>query len=80
MVQILSYAQQTITPTTFHLDVKHSKLFWKGTKTIGTKHYGFVLFNPRWLYTNAAGKLNDGMSSINMKSITSTESKKKRSE
>ncbi|MBC7617151.1 MAG: YceI family protein, partial [Pedobacter sp.] len=59
-----------------HLDLKRSKLFWKGTKTIGTKHYGFILFNSGWLHTNAAGKLNDGMFRINMKSIASTEHKK----
>lgn len=58
---------------TYLLDVKQSKLFWKGTKTIGTKHYGFLLFNSGWLHTNVAGKLNDGMFSINMNSIISTE-------
>ena len=61
---------------TYQLDVKQSKLFWKGTKTIGTNHYGFLLFNSGWLTTNAAGKLNDGRFSINMKSVTSTEHEK----
>ena len=60
---------------TYQLDVKQSKLFWKGTKTIGTKHYGYLLFNSGWLRTNAAGKFSDGMFNINMKSIKSTEHK-----
>ena len=58
---------------TYHLDVKQSKLFWKGTKTIGKTHVGFLLFNSGWIHTNAAGKLNDGMFSMNMNSIKSTE-------
>lgn len=74
--QICSYAQQATTSTTYQLDVKQSKLFWKGTKTVGSKHFGFMLFNSGWLHTNVAGKLNDGMFSLNMNSITSTEHKK----
>ncbi len=74
--QIFSYAQEAKTPITYQLDVKKSKLFWKGTKTIGTKHFGFLLFNSGWLHTNAAGKLNDGMFSMNMNSIKSTEHEK----
>ncbi len=76
LVQVGTYAQQIKTPITYHLDVKQSKLFWKGTKTIGTKHFGFLLFNSGWLHTNAAGKLNDGMFSMNMNSIKSTEHEK----
>lgn len=60
---------------TYLLDVKQSKLFWKGTKTVGSKHYGYLLFNSGWLRTNIAGKLNDGLFSIDMKSIKSTEHK-----
>jgi polyisoprenoid-binding protein YceI len=60
---------------TYQLDVKQSKLFWKGTKTIGTKHYGYLLFNSGWLRTNVSGKPSDGMFNINMKSIKSTEHK-----
>jgi len=61
---------------TYQLDIKKSKLFWKGTKTVGTKHFGFLLFNSGWIRTNAAGLLNDGMFSMNMTSITSTEHEK----
>ncbi|RYG09749.1 MAG: YceI family protein, partial [Chitinophagaceae bacterium] len=60
---------------TFKLDVKQSKLFWKGTKTIGSKHYGYLSFNSGWLRMNAAGKATDGVFNINMKSIKSTEHK-----
>lgn len=61
---------------TYQLDVKQSKLFWKGTKTVGSKHYGFMLFNASWLRTNAGGLPTDGMFTINMNSITSTEHEK----
>lgn len=71
--QLSSYAQHVKTSVTYQLDTKQSRLFWKGTKTIGSKHYGYLLFNSGWLHTNAAGKLNDGMFSMNMKSIMSTE-------
>ncbi|SFH48506.1 YceI family protein [Pedobacter insulae] len=60
---------------TYHLDTKKSKLFWKGTKKVGTKHFGFLLFNSGWIRTNAAGMLNDGVFSMNMKTITTTEHK-----
>lgn len=72
-LQISAYAQQAKTPITYLLDVKQSKLYWKGTKTVGSKHLGYLLFNSGWLNTNAAGKLNDGMFSMNMNSISSTE-------
>lgn len=72
LTQFYAFSQSA----TYLLDVKQSKLFWKGTKTIGTKHYGFLLFNSGWLHTNVAGKLNDGMFSINMNSIASTEHEK----
>ena len=70
---VLNAYSQSIT---YQLDVKKSKLFWKGTKKIGAKHYGFLLFNSGWLNTNASGKLNEGMFNMNMKSITSTEHEK----
>lgn len=60
---------------TYSLDVKQSKLFWKGTKTVGSKHYGYLLFNSGWLRTNATGLFSDGMFTMNMKSIKSTEHK-----
>lgn len=72
LIQFYAYAQSA----TYQLDVKQSKLFWKGTKTIGTKHFGFLLFNSGWLRTNASGLLSDGMFSLNMNSITSTEHEK----
>ncbi|MEJ5996507.1 YceI family protein [Pedobacter sp. Du54] len=71
LASFLTFAQSA----TYQLDIKQSKLFWKGTKTIGTKHYGYLLFNLGWLRTNVAGKLSDGMFNINMKSIKSTEHK-----
>lgn len=61
---------------TYQLDVKQSKLFWKGTKTVGSKHYGFLLFNASWLRTNAGGLPTDGMFIMNMNTITSTEHEK----
>ncbi len=70
-----NYAQANAQSATYQLDVKQSKMFWKGTKTIGTKHYGYLLFNSGWLRTNVAGKPKDGMFNINMKSIRSTEHK-----
>ena len=73
---VLNVYSQSIT---YQLDVKKSKLFWKGTKKIGAQHYGVLLFNSGWLHTNAAGKLNDGMFNMNMKSITSTEHEKQAS-
>ncbi len=72
VAQFSVYAQSAI----YQLDVKQSKLFWKGTKTIGSKHYGFLLFSSGLLYANVAGKLNDGRFTLNMNTITSTEHQK----
>ncbi len=71
-VYFFTYAQSS----TFQLDVKQSKLFWKGTKTIGSKHYGFLLFSSGWLRTNVAGAPDEGIFTINMNSVTSTEHEK----
>jgi polyisoprenoid-binding protein YceI len=73
VIQLSGYAQQTKGPVIYQLDVKQSKLFWKVTKTVGSKHFGFLHFNSGWLRTNAAGLLNDGIFNMNMKTITSTE-------
>lgn len=75
-IQFNSYAQQTKGQSTYHLVTQKSKLFWKGTKTVGSKHFGFLQFNSGWIRTNAAGLLNDGLFTMNMNSITSTEHKK----
>jgi polyisoprenoid-binding protein YceI len=73
VIQLGGYAQQNKGAVTYQLDVKQSKLFWKGTKTVGSKHFGFLRFNSGWLRTNAAGLLNDGVFTMDMKTITSTE-------
>ena len=71
LLQLSAYSQSA----TYQLDVRQSRLFWKGTKTIGTKHYGYLLFNSGLLRIDAAGKPSDGMFSIKMKSMKSTEHK-----
>lgn len=74
--QINGYAQQSKGQSTYQLVTQKSKLFWKGTKTVGSKHFGFLMFNSGWIRTDAAGLLNDGRFTMNMNSITSTEHKK----
>lgn len=58
---------------TYLLDVKQSKLFWKGTKTVGSKHLGYLLFNAGIIYTNASGMFTEGRFSLDMRSITTTD-------
>jgi polyisoprenoid-binding protein YceI len=72
-IQLLSYAQEnkTTKPIVYKLDVKQSKILWKGTKTVGTKHYGFLLFNSGSLNASPVGKLMGGSFNINMNTISS---------
>lgn len=58
---------------TFQLDVKQSKLYWKGTKTVGSKHFGFLLFNSGQLNADVTGRFTGGKFSLDMRSITSTD-------
>lgn len=65
----------TIAQQNYKLDIKKSKLLWKAPKTMGNRHYGFVLFNSGSLYYSAAGQPVNGSFSINMNSIRSTDHK-----
>lgn len=57
----------------YSLDINKSKLFWAGTKTVGTKHVGYILFKSGTLNTDAAGKPVTGDFIIDMKTMRSTD-------
>ncbi|RZK41907.1 MAG: YceI family protein [Pedobacter sp.] len=62
----------------FKLDLKQSKIFWKGTKNVGRSHFGFIMFSSGGLTTNASGKLDRGIFVIDMNSVKSTEHKQEK--
>lgn len=67
LVQISANAQQT-----YHLDIKKSKILWNNRKTMGG-HYGYVLFNSGTLNYSAANEPQNGVFSVDMNSMRSTD-------
>ncbi|MDN3579639.1 YceI family protein [Mucilaginibacter flavus] len=65
--QISAFAQQT-----YHLDIKKSKILWNNRKTMGG-HYGYILFNSGTLNYPAGDDPKDGIFSIDMNSMRSTD-------
>ena len=67
MFQLSTYAQQT-----YQLDVKKSKILWSNRQAMGG-HYGYLLFNSGSLNYTPGGEPADGMFSLDMNSIRSTD-------
>jgi len=78
----LAQAKQILKPSLYKLDVKQSKIQWKGPKSVGNKHYGFLLLAAGMVNESVNGKLINGDFTLDMKSIRSTDNKeaKKRKE
>jgi len=74
--------KQILKPSWYKLDVKQSKIQWKGPKSVGNKHYGFLLLVAGIVNEGVNGKLINGDFTLDMKSIRSTDNKeaKKRKE
>jgi polyisoprenoid-binding protein YceI len=68
MARVSAPAQQT-----YKLDLKNSKILWKAPKTMGNRHYGFLLFNYGSLKYTLAGKPESGSFGMDMNSISSTD-------
>ncbi|QKJ30164.1 YceI family protein [Mucilaginibacter mali] len=64
--------------STYLLDISKSKLFWQGTKTVGSKHTGTILFKAGSLSTDAGGKFNTGNFIMDMNSISSNDHQQKK--
>lgn len=67
MLQLAAYAQQT-----YQLDIKKSKILWNARKTMGG-HYGYLLFNSGRLNYSPSGEPANGVFSLNMNSMRSTD-------
>lgn len=67
-VQFSAFAQQI-----YKLDLKNSKILWKAPKTMGNRHYGFLLFNFGSLKYTPGGKPESGSFGMDMNSISSTD-------
>lgn len=81
-VAIVAQTKQILKPSLYKLDVKQSKIQWKGPKSVGNKHYGFLLLAAGMVNEGVNGKLINGNFTLDMKSIRSTDNKeaKKRKE
>lgn len=58
---------------TYNLDLAKSKLYWKGTKKVGTAHLGFIWFKSGKLTTDDSGKPVGGDFVIDMTTMRSTD-------
>jgi polyisoprenoid-binding protein YceI len=57
----------------YKLDLKNSKILWKAPKTMGNRHYGFLLFNYGSLKYSPTGRPVGGSFGLDMNTISSTD-------
>ena len=74
------FAQQKkpIPSNQYVLDIKQSKIFWKGPKSAGNKHHGYLQLRSGVLNETNKGKFNTADFTINMNSITTQDYKKEK--
>lgn len=71
-------AQQSIASITktYKLDIKRSKIGWKGPKSVGHKHKGYLFFSSGSLVETSSGRYVSASFVIDMNSILTTDDEK----